>query len=72
MFIGLDSRFPDLCDKNSFAFQLRIFDLRKLETMGDTLKNSRDFVIQLWGYKGLFVIYPCHTHVSVFRFTVFQ
>ena len=44
----LDLTFPDLCDKNSVVFQLRIFYFRNL-TIGDLLNNSRDFIIQLRG-----------------------
>ena len=49
MSTGLDLRSPDLRDKNRVVFQLHIFDLRKLTIIGDTLNNSRDFIIQLWG-----------------------
>ena len=72
MSTGLDLKFQDLCDKNNFVFQLSIFDFKKLTITGDTLNNSRDFIIQLWGTrKGFSVIYLYHTHVWVFRFTVF-
>ena len=43
----LDLRFPDLCDKNSVVFQLKIFDFRKLTIIGGTLNNSKEFVIHL-------------------------
>ena len=45
MSTGLDLRFPDLCDKNRVAFQLRIVGLRKLTIIGDTFNNSKYFII---------------------------
>ena len=47
MSTGFDLKFPDLCDKNSIVFQLGIFDLGKLTIIGDTLNNSKDFIIYL-------------------------
>lgn len=41
MYTGLDLKFSDLCNKNSVVFQLR-----KLNIIGDTLNNSKYFIIQ--------------------------
>ena len=41
MYTGLDLKFSDLCNKNSAVFQLR-----KLNIIGDTLNNSKYFIIQ--------------------------
>ena len=43
-----DFKYPDLYDENSVVFQLSIFDFRKLTIIGDTLNNSRYFIVQLW------------------------
>ena len=45
MSTGLDLRSPDLRNKNRVAFQLCIFELRKLTITGDTFNNSKDFII---------------------------